>query len=82
VYFYEAMWLDNGEYYWYWKRKRTVYSNPINYYLKPTAENQPIQSDTVIFKKVVLIAFVSIEISLTFLVRNFVPFSNIPLLGK
>ena len=46
------------------------YSNPINYCLKPTAENQPIQSDAVIFKKAVLIASVSIEISLTFLVRK------------
>ena len=47
-----------------------IYSNPINYYIKPTAENQSIQSDAVIFKKAILIAFVSIEISLTFLVRK------------
>lgn len=48
----------------------SIYSNLINYYFKPTAENHSIQSDGVIFKKVVLIASVSIETSLTFLVRK------------
>ena len=47
-----------------------TYSNPTNYRLKPTAENQPTQSDDVIFRKAVLIASVSIEISLIFIVRK------------
>ena len=46
------------------------YSNPINCYLKPTAENQPMQSDDVILEKAVLMASGSIEISLILIIRK------------
>jgi len=47
-----------------------TYSNPINYHLKPTAENQPIQSEDVILEKAVLMASGNIEISLILIIRK------------
>ena len=46
------------------------YSNPINCHLKPTAENQPTQSDDVILEKAVLMAFWSIEKFLILIIRK------------